>query len=73
VVGDVLIDAASRHAGRRILRQVKDHKLAAHAITHRIPITKGAATRCAPKLGIPFWVGEHDADAGRGASADRRV
>ena len=33
LAGDVIVDAATRHAAKRILRQVDGHKVAAHAIT----------------------------------------
>jgi glyoxylase-like metal-dependent hydrolase (beta-lactamase superfamily II) len=63
VIEDVLIDASTRYATRRILRQVKDHKLSAHALTHAHPDHQGASHNVCERLGIPFWVGEADADA----------
>ncbi len=63
VIEDVLIDASTRYATRRILRQVSDHKLSAHALTHAHPDHQGASHNVCERLGIPFWVGEGDADA----------
>jgi hydroxyacylglutathione hydrolase len=63
VIGDVLIDAASRYATRRILRQVKDRPITAHALTHAHPDHQGASHNVCERLGIPFWVGERDAEA----------
>ena len=63
VIDDVLIDASTRYATRRILRQVKDHELSAHALTHAHPDHQGASHNVCERLGIPFWVGEGDADA----------
>ena len=63
VIGDVLIDAATRHAGRRILRQVEGHNLSAHALTHAHADHQGASKEVCEKLGIPLWCGEDDADA----------
>ena len=63
LVGDVLIDAASRHAGRRILRQLEGRPIAAHAITHAHPDHQGASKEVCQRLGIPFLVPEDDADA----------
>jgi glyoxylase-like metal-dependent hydrolase (beta-lactamase superfamily II) len=63
VIGDVLIDAASRHATRRILRQIKGHTINAHALTHAHPDHQGASHEVCTRLGIPYWVGEADADA----------
>jgi hydroxyacylglutathione hydrolase len=63
LVGDVLIDAATRHAGRRILSQIKDREVTAHALTHAHPDHQGASKEVCGKLGIPYWVPERDADA----------
>jgi hydroxyacylglutathione hydrolase len=62
-MGDVLIDAGSRRAGRRILRQLEGHTVNAHALTHAHPDHQGASKEVCDKLGIPFWVGDADADA----------
>jgi glyoxylase-like metal-dependent hydrolase (beta-lactamase superfamily II) len=43
LMGDVIVDAATRHAGRRILRQVRGHHVAAHALTHAHPDHQGAS------------------------------
>jgi hydroxyacylglutathione hydrolase len=63
LMGDVLVDAASKRAGRRILRQVEGHTVNAHALTHAHPDHQGASKEVCDKLGIPFWVGTADADA----------
>jgi hydroxyacylglutathione hydrolase len=63
LVGDVLIDAATRHAGRRILRQIDDRAVNAHALTHAHPDHQGASHEVCERLGIPYWVPERDADA----------
>jgi glyoxylase-like metal-dependent hydrolase (beta-lactamase superfamily II) len=63
VIEDVLIDASTRHATRRILRQVADRKLSAHALTHAHPDHQGASHNVCERLGIPYWVGAGDADA----------
>ncbi len=62
LVEDVLIDAASRHAGRRILRQVRGRDVRALALTHVHPDHQGAAKEVCERLSIPFWVGERDAE-----------
>ena len=62
VIGDVLIDAATRRAGRRILRQVKDRGITAHALTHAHPDHQGASKEVCEALGIPLWCHEADAD-----------
>jgi hydroxyacylglutathione hydrolase len=63
LVGDVLIDAASRHAGRRILRQLRGRTVRAHALTHAHPDHQGASHEICTTLGIPLWCGEGDAEA----------
>jgi hydroxyacylglutathione hydrolase len=62
LVGDVLVDAATRHAGRRILRQIEGREVTAHALTHAHADHQGASHEICQKLGIPFWVGENDAE-----------
>jgi glyoxylase-like metal-dependent hydrolase (beta-lactamase superfamily II) len=63
LMDDVIVDAASRHAGRRILRQVEGHTVTAHALTHAHADHQGASSEICTKLGIPYWVGEHDVPA----------
>lgn len=60
LVEDVLIDAGTRHAAKRIFRQLKGHALTAHALTHAHPDHQGSSDEVCGKLGIPFWVGEKD-------------
>jgi hydroxyacylglutathione hydrolase len=63
LVEDVLIDAATRHSGRRILRQLQGRSVSAHALTHAHPDHQGASHEVCTKLSVPFWVPERDADA----------
>ena len=63
LVDDVLIDAASRHAGGRILRQLKGREVNAHALTHAHPDHQGASHEVCEKLGVPYWVPLRDVDA----------
>ena len=63
LMGDVLVDAATKRAGRRILRELKGRQVTAHALTHAHPDHQGASREVCTELGIPFWVGERDADA----------
>ncbi len=59
----VLIDASTRYAKGRILRQLKEHDVSAHALTHAHPDHQGASHVVCSALHIPFWVGAKDADA----------
>jgi hydroxyacylglutathione hydrolase len=63
LMGGVLVDAGTRRAGRRILRQLKGHRVAAHALTHAHPDHQGASHEVCEALGLPLWCGEADADA----------
>jgi hydroxyacylglutathione hydrolase len=63
LVGDVLVDAATRQARRRILRQLHGRPVRAHALTHVHPDHQGASHAVCAELGLPLWVGEEDADA----------
>ncbi len=60
---DVIVDAGTRQAGRRILRQVKGHRVSAHALTHAHSDHQGSSRMLCETLGVPFLVGEEDADA----------
>jgi hydroxyacylglutathione hydrolase len=63
VIGDVLIDAATRQAERRILRQLEGHEINAHALTHVHPDHQGASHAICERLKIPLWCGQDDVPA----------
>ncbi|MEA2346267.1 MAG: hydroxyacylglutathione hydrolase [Thermoleophilaceae bacterium] len=63
LINDVLVDASTRYAKGRILRNLKGHEVNAHALTHAHPDHQGASKAVCEELGIPYWVGELDADA----------
>lgn len=63
LAGGVLIDAGSRHARRRILRQVEGREVTAHALTHAHPDHQGSSKAVCEALGIPYWCGAPDVDA----------
>lgn len=63
LAGDVLVDAASRHAQRRILRQVEGRALSAHVVTHAHPDHQGSSHAVCARLGLGLWCGAEDADA----------
>lgn len=62
VLDDVLIDASTRFASRKIIRELKGHDLAAHALTHAHPDHQGASHAVCEHFGVPFWVGEKDVE-----------
>jgi glyoxylase-like metal-dependent hydrolase (beta-lactamase superfamily II) len=63
LLGDVLVDAGTRHSTKGILRDLRGHDVRAHALTHAHPDHQGASHEVCEALGIPFWVPEGDADA----------
>jgi glyoxylase-like metal-dependent hydrolase (beta-lactamase superfamily II) len=63
VIGDVLIDAATRQAERRIMRQIAGRNIAAHALTHAHPDHQGSSHAVCERLGIPLWCGQGDVPA----------
>src|SRR5688500_1439370 len=63
VLGDVLVDAGTRWAKRRVRRQVADVELAAHALTHAHPDHQGASHAICTERDLPRWCGAGDADA----------
>ncbi|MGO9490224.1 MAG: MBL fold metallo-hydrolase [Solirubrobacteraceae bacterium] len=63
VAGDVLIDAATKRAERRIMRQVASVPLSAHSLTHAHPDHQGSSHAVCRRLGIPLWCGRDDVPA----------
>ncbi|HEV2754728.1 MAG TPA: MBL fold metallo-hydrolase [Actinomycetota bacterium] len=66
LVGDVLIDAATRQGERRVLRQLRGRTVSAHALTHAHADHQGASHAVCTQLRIPYWVGEADVEAAEG-------
>ncbi len=63
VAGDVLIDAATRQAQRRIMRQIAGRTIDAHALTHAHPDHQGSSHAVCERLEIPLWCGQGDVPA----------
>lgn len=63
VLEDVLIDAGVAIDKGRILKQVKDRKITAHALTHAHIDHYGASHAVCDKLDIPMWCGAADVEA----------
>ncbi|HEX4187997.1 MAG TPA: MBL fold metallo-hydrolase [Solirubrobacteraceae bacterium] len=63
LAGDVLIDAATRQAERRIMRQISGRAINAHALTHAHPDHQGSSHAICERLGIPLWCGQADVPA----------
>lgn len=65
-VEDVLIDAGTDRAHKRILRQLAGRDVRAHALTHAHPDHYGSSHAVCEALGIPLWCGERDAHVVQG-------
>jgi glyoxylase-like metal-dependent hydrolase (beta-lactamase superfamily II) len=73
VVGDVLVDAATKQHAGGIVKAIAGRSITAHAITHAHPDHVGGSKRVAEALGVPFWCPADDAndvEAGRLTIAD---
>jgi hydroxyacylglutathione hydrolase len=76
LMGDVLVDAGTRHSGRRIFRQLDGHRVSTHVLTHAHPDHQGASREVCRRLGVELWCGERDADAmesGKLGQKDHRI
>jgi hydroxyacylglutathione hydrolase len=63
LIGDVLLDAGTRHAERRITRQIAGRTLSAHALTHAHPDHQGSSHAICEASAIPLWCGAGDVPA----------
>ncbi len=66
LIGDVLIDAATRFAGRRILRQIEDRQLSMLALTHVHPDHQGVAKMICERFQVPLACHAADVPAMQG-------
>lgn len=60
---DILVDAATRQAQRRIFKQVGNRRLTAHALTHVHPDHQGSSHAVCERYGVPLWCGQDDVPA----------
>jgi hydroxyacylglutathione hydrolase len=60
---DVLIDAGTRQAEGRIVRQIRERSITAHALTHAHPDHQGSSHAICQRLDIPLWCGHGDVPA----------
>ena len=58
----ILVDAGTRYATHRILKQARGRHVSAHLLTHGHPDHQGASHAVCEELNIPLWCGERDAD-----------
>jgi hydroxyacylglutathione hydrolase len=73
VVGDVLVDAATKQHAGAIVKTIAGRGISAHAITHAHVDHIGGSKRVLEALGVPFWcpAGDAaDAESGRQTIAE---
>jgi hydroxyacylglutathione hydrolase len=63
LVGDVLVDAGTSLARRRIMRQLAGVELRTHVVTHAHPDHFGSSHAICEARGLPLWTGERDVEA----------
>jgi hydroxyacylglutathione hydrolase len=63
LAGEVLIDAATKQARGRIMRQLRGRAVNAHALTHAHPDHQGSSHALCEQLRIPLWCGHADVPA----------
>jgi hydroxyacylglutathione hydrolase len=63
LVGDVLVDAGTPAARKRILRELRDVTVSTHVVTHAHPDHFGSSHAVCKALELPLWTGERDAEA----------
>jgi glyoxylase-like metal-dependent hydrolase (beta-lactamase superfamily II) len=63
LVGDVLVDAGTPGAQRRILKQLTGRDVRTHVVTHAHPDHFGSSHAVCEALGLPLWTGAGDAEA----------
>src|SRR5438067_4428826 len=66
LVGDVLIDAGTRWAAGRILRQLRGRPLSLVALTHVHPDHQGSAAEICARFRVPLACHEADVDVMEG-------
>lgn len=63
LVGETLVDAATRQAEKRILRELAGRKPALHVLTHAHPDHQGSSHALCERFSIPLWCGKEDVAA----------
>jgi hydroxyacylglutathione hydrolase len=72
LLGDVVVDAGTKGAAKRLIKALRGHVVSAHALTHGHPDHAGGSKRLVEAFEVPVWVGERDradVESGRPAAA----
>lgn len=60
---DIVIDAGTRRAKRRVFGQLKGHAVSLHALTHVHPDHQGVSKDICETYDVPLWCGANDVEA----------
>ena len=60
LLGDVVVDAGTKGAAKRLIKALHGHVVAAHALTHGHHDHAGGSKRLTDAFEAPVWVGERD-------------
>ncbi|MEJ2853103.1 MULTISPECIES: MBL fold metallo-hydrolase [unclassified Saccharothrix] len=63
LVEDVLVDAGTPAARRRISRQLRGQRVSAHVVTHAHPDHFGSSHAVCDEFDLPLWAGQRDIEA----------
>ncbi len=63
LIGDVLVDAGTPGAGRKLVRTLEDRPPSAHALTHAHPDHQGSSHAVCEYFRLPLLCGEGDREA----------
>jgi hydroxyacylglutathione hydrolase len=73
LLGDVVVDAGTAGAGKRLIRALRGHAVGVHVLTHAHADHAGGSKRLVDAFEVPVWVGERDradVESGRPLVAD---
>jgi hydroxyacylglutathione hydrolase len=73
LLGDVVVDAGTPAAGKRLVRALQGHAVGVHALTHAHADHAGGSKRLVDAFEVPVWIGERDradVESGRPLIAD---
>lgn len=62
LLGDVLVDSATRPGTKRLLAALRGEQISAHALSHVHPPTQGASAAVCAAFGVEAWCGAGDAE-----------
>lgn len=63
LAGDVLIDAGTPSAGRKLVAALRPHAVGAHALTHAHFDHQGSSHTVCQAFGVPLWCGAGEREA----------